>query len=319
MAVILELVNRGRRVIQRYKMNAAVIRIGRAYDNDIILDEPHVSPHHAELRLDESGQWFIHDLNSTNGIRYEFGKPIRAPRIVSSGEVFSLGRAHLRLMSIQHPIPDTVPLTKIESLLVVLSNLWVVVGLTLLMVSWFALRAYMEASAQSANSEIIQQVLMALLVVLVWAGLWGFFGRVLRHEARFLTQLSVVFLCAVGLTLVEYLGSLVGYNFLSLTAENVIVYAGEWFLFGALFYLNLMIATHLRPIISMISGATLAALILCVPLLFHVFDEDNFSHRPNYVEVLRPPILKFTGSMDRSDFFERAPEIFEHHISSDSN
>lgn len=40
--------------------------IGRAPDNDLVVDNPAVSQHHAEVRF-ENGEWRLHDLGSTNG------------------------------------------------------------------------------------------------------------------------------------------------------------------------------------------------------------------------------------------------------------
>lgn len=44
-----------------------MIRIGKANDNDFILDDPHVSRHHARLIRQEDGAWLLEDLSSTNG------------------------------------------------------------------------------------------------------------------------------------------------------------------------------------------------------------------------------------------------------------
>jgi hypothetical protein len=42
------------------------IRIGKAEDNDLVVDDPHVSRHHACLTK-EHGYWTLEDLGSTNG------------------------------------------------------------------------------------------------------------------------------------------------------------------------------------------------------------------------------------------------------------
>lgn len=42
------------------------IRIGKAGDNDLVVDDPHVSRHHACLTK-EHGCWVLEDLGSTNG------------------------------------------------------------------------------------------------------------------------------------------------------------------------------------------------------------------------------------------------------------
>ena len=43
-----------------------IIKIGKAVDNNFIVNDPHVSRHHAQLIHKEEG-WILEDLNSTNG------------------------------------------------------------------------------------------------------------------------------------------------------------------------------------------------------------------------------------------------------------
>ncbi len=44
-----------------------VVTIGKASDNDFVVDDPHVSRHHARLIGEEDGCLLLEDLNSTNG------------------------------------------------------------------------------------------------------------------------------------------------------------------------------------------------------------------------------------------------------------
>ncbi|MDR2138931.1 MAG: FHA domain-containing protein [Tannerella sp.] len=44
-----------------------IIRIGKAEDNDFVVDDVYVSRYHAKLIRDENGNLFIEDANSTNG------------------------------------------------------------------------------------------------------------------------------------------------------------------------------------------------------------------------------------------------------------
>jgi len=68
MDIIIELISRSRRVIERHHYAGPSVAIGRAYDNDLIISDPHLSPHHAVLNdLGEQG-WWLEDLNSKNGI-----------------------------------------------------------------------------------------------------------------------------------------------------------------------------------------------------------------------------------------------------------
>jgi pSer/pThr/pTyr-binding forkhead associated (FHA) protein len=50
-----------------YPLDQAVVNIGRMLDNHLVIDDPRVSRHHAQLRAVD-GHFVLFDLNSTGGI-----------------------------------------------------------------------------------------------------------------------------------------------------------------------------------------------------------------------------------------------------------
>lgn len=44
-----------------------MIKIGKAVDNDFVVDDPHVSRHHAHLVRQDDATWLLEDIGSTNG------------------------------------------------------------------------------------------------------------------------------------------------------------------------------------------------------------------------------------------------------------
>lgn len=62
------------------------IRIGKASDNDFVVNDPHVSRHHAHLIDKGKEGLFIEDLNSTNGVFVD-GKQVQLKRIEPSNVV----------------------------------------------------------------------------------------------------------------------------------------------------------------------------------------------------------------------------------------
>jgi pSer/pThr/pTyr-binding forkhead associated (FHA) protein len=54
----------------RFSLDRKIVRLGRAADNDIIVDCPSVSSHHCEMRR-VSGGYTLQDLDSTNGIKLD--------------------------------------------------------------------------------------------------------------------------------------------------------------------------------------------------------------------------------------------------------
>ena len=63
-----------------------LIKIGKAPDNDVVINDPHVSRYHAQMIRTENDTWIIEDLNSTNGT-FVNGDQVMKKRIVATDEI----------------------------------------------------------------------------------------------------------------------------------------------------------------------------------------------------------------------------------------
>jgi hypothetical protein len=70
---------------------AGLVRLGRAADNDVVIDNQRVSRYHAQVRFIQS-DWLVYDLDSTNGT-YVQDQPVlpAQPRPLAAGGVLRLG------------------------------------------------------------------------------------------------------------------------------------------------------------------------------------------------------------------------------------
>ena len=73
-----------------------VLRLGRAPDNDVVLDAPGVSRYHASLAYTNGPQPVITDVGSTNGT-FINGEPLVGPRQLSPNDLVSFGGFLLRV------------------------------------------------------------------------------------------------------------------------------------------------------------------------------------------------------------------------------
>jgi hypothetical protein len=76
---------------------AGIVRLGRATDNDVVIDSEHISRYHAQLRWVES-TWLIYDLGSTNGTWVDDQRlRDRQARAVEVGKRLRLGDHELKV------------------------------------------------------------------------------------------------------------------------------------------------------------------------------------------------------------------------------
>lgn len=71
---------------RHFALKLPQIRVGRLLENDLVLNDPHVSRRHALIRLEE-GRYVLYDLRSTAGTRVN-GDPIRSHRL-HAGDVIN--------------------------------------------------------------------------------------------------------------------------------------------------------------------------------------------------------------------------------------
>ncbi|OBA70593.1 regulator [Mycobacterium sp. 1554424.7] len=74
---------------QSYPLQQAATRIGRLSDNDIVLDTPKVSRHHAVI-VDTGTSWVINDLRSSNGVHVQ-DERIRSATPLQHGDRVRIG------------------------------------------------------------------------------------------------------------------------------------------------------------------------------------------------------------------------------------
>ncbi len=75
---------------QTYRIEKAIINIGRQLSNDIIVEDKRVSRYHAQIKYQPDGMFAIFDLGSTNGITIN-GTPGMRQHTLRNGDRFTIG------------------------------------------------------------------------------------------------------------------------------------------------------------------------------------------------------------------------------------
>ena len=83
---------------RRMPITEAVVTIGRSLDNDIVLDDEHVSRRHAQLRR-RYGQYVLYDLHSTGGTTVN-GQPVEETPL-RHGDVLAFAGSKVRFEQLE--------------------------------------------------------------------------------------------------------------------------------------------------------------------------------------------------------------------------
>lgn len=196
-------------VIHRSKITHLPISIGRAYDNDIILDDPHTAAHHAQIELSQLDELVISDLGSYNGITHANTRENFF--VVDGDKIYRLGHTRLRIRTADYKVATEVTdytNHRWEGLLPAIT------GLVLLLITGL-LSTWVADLNQGTLSKYLLELVSVLGFAIGWSGVWALFSRLFNGHARFGRHL---FIASVGLAFMELWEHLSG----------VIAYAFSW-------------------------------------------------------------------------------------------
>src|SRR5262245_18542581 len=101
-----EILSRHREVAARFRVAGEEARIGRGYDNDVIVDDHYVAARHVRVFRDEAGRLVAEDAGSTNGMFLDGGNG-RRERIALDGEhPIRIGHTYVRIRDTSYAVAD---------------------------------------------------------------------------------------------------------------------------------------------------------------------------------------------------------------------
>jgi hypothetical protein len=190
--ILVEVLDRRGELLRRERLGELPYRIGRAFDNHLVLDDPYVCPFHAAVERAEDGGLVLRDLGSLNGLLRLPGRA-REPRLEVAPDLsVQLGRSVLRFRDARLPVPEALRLRRRPA--------WLEWALThgAAGVLWAALLVgvLLLDVLRSSTGEIdwVEQATTAggtVLVAALWAGGWALVGRLLGQHARFVAHFAI--------------------------------------------------------------------------------------------------------------------------------
>lgn len=292
--VFVELLTPDDEVISRSKFTHLPIRIGRAYDNDIIVDDPHTAAHHAQIELNQLDELVISDLGSQNGLALD--KQRSDFFVVDGDDVYRLGHTRVRVRTPAYQVePELGDSTNHhwEGWLPALLG-----GLLLVVVGLFS--NWISDLQQGNLSKYLLELVSSLAFALGWAGAWAVFSKLLNGHARFGRHLFIV---SAGLALAEiweFLSGAVAYSLgwewlARFTSQPIII------ILAVVLYFQLLTAGNKRPQRLRIYIAGLAILAIGINMAKQ-YQASNYTADELYLSKLYPPALRISSDTPLDEF-----------------
>jgi len=200
-----ELLARNGDVLQRHRIDTLPIRIGRGYDNDVIVDDDYAAAAHAVAELDAAGRLVLRDLGTKNGINHR-GKR-QASLVLSGDTVARIGHTSLRVRPASFPVAPELPdrtFHRWEGALPGAAGV-LLAGLVSLFVRWLSDTRYFELA------RYVEALAWGVGAALLWGGGWAFANRLFGRHARLGRHLFVFGCGLAALTAYMLAGSTIGY------------------------------------------------------------------------------------------------------------
>ena len=305
--IVLEVLGKSGTVRERTRLTHFPVQLGRAYDNDIILDDEGVSPHHLRIERNAQGVLCVTDLQSENGL-YQIPSLRRIDALALESESQLLvGNTHIRLRRSDFAVAPTVLANRRRaSALNLLASWRVLLPLMLAVASLVLLEKYSLTFQKIKYQEMVLDTLSPMLGFLVWAGIWAFIGRILGHRAAYLAHANMVLLAMLALFGLDYFIEYYSFAFsaedsASLIQSLLVTLIGGTLLFGHLHY-----ATQLRRKTVAWSSGLFAAGVLGIVLFSSHVRDSEFNSNLDFPGVMLPPSNIVGQPLTPEAFFTRA-------------
>lgn len=287
-----------------------VVRVGRGYDNDLILSDPHVSARHLIIRCEEEG-WLVENTSHENRMYVRKYAKVMDEVLLQSGDEITIGRTRLRLF---HPGHTVVPAKLLMPASGFFKKISQPVNMCSILIVGFLVFAFHVHLTSSENFSVFKLSAGALGFVaaaLVWAGAWAFVGRLIRHNAQFAAQLSLSILFLALLLPTADMSEYLGYFTNSVTVEAVSTAILLGSLCTAFLIGSLTVATHVSSKKKIVVCTGICLVIISVVVFLYYTFKDEFNPYPRYYATLKPPFAKIPSGRPVDWFLTETADIFD--------
>jgi hypothetical protein len=292
-----EILSRHRDIAARVRIAGPEARIGRGYDNDVIVDDPYVAARHLRVFRDEAGQLVAEDMGSVNGTFLDGSKSRLARIVVDGTKPIRIGQTYLRVRATDHEV-ERERVARPERAMLPFLGAAALCGVAL---GIYMLKVWLSQTSEPRVSTYLTPSLTIIATVLVWAGLWALLSRIFSGRSRFLRNLLIVLVGAFALSLYNEFAQVSAFAWTWPTASTY-QYVATWSILAAMCFFHLR---EVGPARLWLKGAIVTTVLVTVIAAQTLQQSEAFSDsgRQNTTRLLMPPSFRAVPFRDENAFF----------------
>lgn len=308
--VYVEVLDKRGGVKERIRLDAFPATIGRAYTNNVIIDDKHVCPEHLRINLNEEGNFIAEDLGSVNGL-YQ----INPLKLVSLVEItpnlqISIGSTVLQFRRPEDKVaPAEVVKPDRTYLFPALKHQGAAFGIFLLSSLILTLINYLNSYDKISSMSFIGELLAIFFLFAIWAGVWSMVNRLLTHTFRFVSHLSIASLGTISILSFIILTEYYSFTFSPETSLDIIMTAGLIILGSLFLFCHLSIIPAASQIRRLVYSTLISAGVVGIFTFIAYIEDSRFSNEIKFHSALKPVKNRWLITSSSDSFFENTKQL----------
>ena len=311
--VFIEEITRNHKLLHRHRLSQNTISIGRDYNNDIILTDPHICPQHLSLSFSE-GTWHIHDNDSINGTVLENShakKKNAHQQTITDGDVIIVGKSQLRILLKNHAVAKTIAFSPFEYLIDFIRNPMAVFTAIAIFMLIAANSTYLNQPTETNISQLFVGAFSKGLLFALWPIGVALVSHITKHEPRLLAQFGISFTFFILMFFMDFIEEVIAFNSASNSILSIFMTLLTIGITFSLFWLNSYIGFHVSAKRRFVVALSITFLLVGGIYLLQYSKKPEFNPHPLYNSTIMAPIYLIAPSNNVDNFIQESNKLFE--------
>ncbi len=296
--IFVELLGRTGDVAHRVPLTALPATVGRAYDNDVIVDDPFVAPHHLRIERRDDGSLGAVDLGTRNGLH------ILPDGGAGDALRLRIGHTSIRVRTRDFPVTAEQP----DPVAARWGSVPAAVLLLCAYLALLALHTYAGTVEEFVPARLFVGLPIALVVPAAWAGAWAAIGRLTAGRAMFFAHAALTLTGLVATLVIEPFSNLLAFS-LSAPIVVTILPLVLGAIGGMVLYSQLRLVSHQSTALLVTAAVVVVALGVSGTYVAGYLEAREDVSRLDAMRILEPPFTRLAPGMSIDAFIDGAQAL----------